>query len=268
MTREIANKPHPTPSPEGPHATGSIRGTTGASGETLLPIEDVSAGLPIYDTYVDDLDLILSRPVAELDPALRSKSSSDTLVSHGGSSSSDDHLAEGRMYWALIGLMCYSSVVTLALTWVLWMGRGFRQGDGAAAGTDQTATESAPKLVETRPVVELAPLPSGNLAKLGETVRIGELDVTPVEVFTAPVEMFRSIEPHDWRREETDSIILRLRLTNVSSNQAFAPLERAFVRDQSSPLDRRSRRATARPLVFSRLPSIANGRSPARTSRF
>jgi hypothetical protein len=120
------------------------------------------------------------------------------------------------------------------------MGRGFRQGDGAAAGTDQTATESAPKLVETRPVVELAPLPSGNLAKLGETVRIGELDVTPVEVFTAPVEMFRSIEPHDWRREETDSIILRLRLTNVSSNQAFAPLERAFVRDQSSPLDRSS----------------------------
>ena len=73
MTREIANKPHPTPNPEGPHAAGSIRGTSGASGETLQPADDFLTDEPNYDSCVDDLALILSQPVTELDPALHRK---------------------------------------------------------------------------------------------------------------------------------------------------------------------------------------------------
>ena len=129
MTREIANKPHPTPNPEGPHAAGSIRGTSGASGETLQPADDFLTDEPNYDSCVDDLALILSQPVTEPDPALRSKASSDIMPPPPGTSSTDDHLADARLYWAMIGLMGYSSVVTLALTWVLWTGRGFRPAE-------------------------------------------------------------------------------------------------------------------------------------------
>jgi hypothetical protein len=240
MTREIANKPHQTPNPEGPHAAGSIRGTTGGSGETSQPTDDFAVGEPNYDSCVDDLNLILSQPVTEPDPALRSKASSDVMPPMTGSSSADDHFADARLYWAMIGLMCYSSAVTLALTLVLWTGRGFRPAEAPAAIADQTAGESLPKMVESRPVVQLAPLPEGNLAKLGETVRIGDLEITPIEVVATQLELARSIEPHGWRREDSDSVVLRLRLTNVSKDQSFAPLERAFVREQSSPLDRSS----------------------------
>jgi hypothetical protein len=240
MTREIANKPHPTPNPEGPHSAGSNRGTTGGSGETLQPTVEFPVEESSYDSCVDDLNLILSQPVTEPDPALRSKGSSDVMPPTPGSSSADDHFADTRIYWAMIGLMCYSSAVTLALTWVLWTGRGFRPAEAPAAAAEQPAGESLPKMVESRPVAELAPLPAGNVARLGETVRIGDLEVTPIEVVFTQLELARSIEPHDWRREDAESVVLRLRLTNVSQNQSFAPLERAFVREQSSPLDRSS----------------------------
>jgi hypothetical protein len=240
MAREIANKPHPTPNPDGPHAAGSIRGTSGGSGETLQPKDDFAVDEPNYDSCVDDLNLILSQPVTEPDPALRSKGSSDVVVQATGSSSTDDHFADARLYWALIGLMCYSSAVTLALTWVLWTGREFRPAEAPVATTEQPAGESLPRMVDFRPVAKLAQLPAGNLAKLGETVRIGDLEVTPVEVVVTQLELARSIEPRDWRREDAESVVLRLRLTNVSQDQSFAPLERAFVREQSSPLDRSS----------------------------
>jgi hypothetical protein len=240
MTREIANKPHPTPNPDGPHAAGSIRGTTGGSGEALRPTDDFPIGESNYDSCVDDLNLILSQPVTEPDPALRSKASSDVVPPTTGSSSTDDHFADGRLYWTLIGLMSYSSAVTLALTWVLWTGRGFHPTEAPVAAADRPAGESPPKMVDSRPAAELAPLPGGNLARLGETVRIGDLEVTPIEVAITSLELARTIEPHDWRREDGESVVLRLRLTNLSQDQSFAPLERAFVREQSSPLDRSS----------------------------
>jgi hypothetical protein len=240
MTREIANKPHPTPNPEGPHAAGSVRGTTGGSGETLQPTDEFLGDEPNYDSGVDDLDLILSQPVTEPDPALRSKGSSDVLPPTPQSSSTDDHLADARLYWAMIGLMAYSSAVTLALTWVLWTGRGFHMAEAPVVNAEQPAGESPPKMVETRPLTELAPLPATNLARLGETVRIGDLEVTPIEVVVNRLDLIRSVEPHKWRREDSDSVILRLRLTNASRDQSFAPLELAFVREQSSPLDRSS----------------------------
>jgi hypothetical protein len=46
------------------------------------------------------------------------------------------------------------------------------------------------------------------------------------------------VERFDYRREDTDSLFLRLKVTNVSKDQPITPLDRALIRDQSSPLDR------------------------------
>lgn len=242
MSREIANKPHPTPNPEGLHAAGSNRGTTGGSDETLEPSDGFVVGEDNHDSYADDLDLILSQTVTEPDPALRSKSSSDVMSPSTGSSSADDHFADTRLYWALIGLMSYSSAVTLALTWVLWTGRGFRPPEPPAASADQNqaAAESQTKTVEFSAVTELAPLPAGHVTTLGKTIRIGDLEVTPLKVFVTRLRLARSVPPHNRRREAGTSVVLRLKLTNVSEDQSFAPLELAFVREQSSPMDRSS----------------------------
>jgi hypothetical protein len=262
---------------------------------------------------MDDLNIILSQPISEPDPALKSKSSSDTIacpaaelapaqrqqrtkqprtselfksigsesVEVGGATdrtspssssgiftdhetlseghpaatstvappieaveraeelaSDDDSAGGSQVHWALLVLMSYSSAITLALTWVLWTGRTFQSAETPSSNANPPAMETVPKTTDRHPVVDLPPIPPDNLARLARTMRIGDLEVTPVSVALVPVDLVRSIEPAEWRREESESLVLRLKLTNVSADRTFAPLERAFVRDQASPLDR------------------------------
>jgi hypothetical protein len=153
--------------------------------------------------------------------------------------SDDDHLPEAGIPWFSLFLLTYSSVLTLALTWVFWTGWMFKRAELSPAASSQPAAEPVAKAPEpVKRVGLLPPIPPGNFAGLGQTIRIGELEVTPIAVVLAPVDLVRSIDPGEWRREEADSLVLRLKLTNVSADQVFSPLERGFVRDQSSPLDR------------------------------
>jgi hypothetical protein len=46
------------------------------------------------------------------------------------------------------------------------------------------------------------------------------------------VELLRSIEPPDYRREKEQSLVLRLSLKNLSTNESFAPLNRYLVRER------------------------------------
>jgi hypothetical protein len=325
MAREILNKPHPTPNPDGLHAGGSSRGT-GFGADRSQPEAESATDEPNYDScHDDDLDTILSQPIPEPDPALRSKGSTDAIArtsrdaeavprdaeavpsflqepakqprtseifkglghqtggvthstagtgkaplsslgatpsssetmfegsldetsqscvtsEHGSRdlewASDDDHHSDSRIPWALLVLMSYSSAVTLALTWALWTGRSFRSAESPSANTSQTEGESVPKIVSSSPVGVLPPLAAENVASLGKVIRIGGVEVTPVGIEVTRLELVRSIDPADWRREKLASLVLRLRLKNISKNDTFAPLELRFVREQASTLDR------------------------------
>jgi hypothetical protein len=52
------------------------------------------------------------------------------------------------------------------------------------------------------------------------------------------VELVGSIDASRYRAEESESLVLRMQITNLSKSQRFAPLELAYIREQSSPLDR------------------------------
>ncbi len=80
MAREILNKPHPTPNPDGPHAGGANRGTGMGADRPSPPEAESGTDEPDCDSCHDDLDKILSQPLPEPDPALRSKSSSDAIA--------------------------------------------------------------------------------------------------------------------------------------------------------------------------------------------
>jgi hypothetical protein len=84
----------------------------------------------------------------------------------------------------------------------------------------------------------LPPLAAENVASLGKVIRIGGVEVTPVGIEVTRLELVRSIEPAKWRREKLASLVLRLRLKNISKSDTFAPLELRFVREQASTLDR------------------------------
>jgi hypothetical protein len=81
-------------------------------------------------------------------------------------------------------------------------------------------------------------VPPENQAKIGQTIRLGALEVTPLAINSGPVELVGMIDVYDYRREDTDSLLLRLKVTNVSKDQPITPHDRALLRDQTSPLDR------------------------------
>jgi hypothetical protein len=317
MTREIRNKPHPTPNPDGLHAISGNRTAGAGAGRPSQPDDEPAGDEPNYDSCTDDLNLILSTPLPEPDPVLKSLSSSDTIprvsqesaslpsflqergtqprtseifqglgpqtvdapqqalraakqpgslltenspdpdtvfegriVATGQSTdretgisesaSDDDHLAETRLPWTLLLFMSYSSAVTLALTWVLWTGRSFRSAETPPASAPATEVESVARTGDAAALAPLPPLPAANVVKLGETVRLGDLEATPLEIRKKSLQLVRSIEPSKWRREKSPALVLRLRLKNISADQTFAPMESRFLREQTAAVDRSS----------------------------
>jgi hypothetical protein len=71
-------------------------------------------------------------------------------------------------------------------------------------------------------------LPEKLRTRLGRTIRIGDLEVTPLSVEFRPIEF---ISPDTQPvASETDSLVLNLRVKNVSDGFAFHPLDPFFVR--------------------------------------
>ncbi|MFI5457229.1 MAG: hypothetical protein ACHRXM_17425 [Isosphaerales bacterium] len=319
MPAEILDTPQPTPHPDLPSNPGKIRAEIPAPRLEPQPIEPVDPDDPTYDSCLDDLNLVLSQPISEPDPVLKSKFSTEdethspqanvpvppvvqdqgkqpstgelfktlgppadevapraararavffsVLTSilprpkgsrgpdpaghgrsgkvlagqpEGGDSAArdDDQLAESRLTWFFLLVLSYSSAVTLALFWVLWTGRTFRPAEPTTNDSRQTSAESNPSSSPPTPSQPLPPIPAENQTTLGKPIRIGELEVTPRAVVSAPVELVRKIEPPDYRREDGDSLVLRFKVTNISKDHVIAPLDRDLIRDQTSPLDR------------------------------
>jgi hypothetical protein len=140
--------------------------------------------------------------------------------------------------WTHLLLLSYSSALTLALIWAVWHGWLQRPHGSQPADSSSSEVEAVTNVPGTKPPVPTPPIPPENLVKLGETIRIGELDVTPLSVITTPLTLVRSIEPTTERPSAGSSLVLRLRLANVSQYQTFAPLERGMLRAPNSPLDR------------------------------
>ena len=70
------------------------------------------------------------------------------------------------------------------------------------------------------------------------TLRIGDIEITPLLVQLAPVDLVHRIDSAEFHHEETSSLVLRIRLTNLSNVDTLRPLSRGLVRDQVSAIDR------------------------------
>lgn len=312
MPADTLDKPPPTPNPDQPCTSAPSGDRPPEVRPEQQPPDPEDLDEPVYDSCLDDLNVMLSQPVFEPDPALRSNSSTDdgsrssreggpvpssrkdpgkqprtselfkALGPRAGEAASpetqadvaliagppgresarppglarrgrpdkvkpgqataaddDDQLGESRMTWFLLMLLSYASAVTLALVWLLWTGRTLRPAEPLTNDTRQASGESNPKSSEPTQSQPVPPIPSENLTTLDKPVQIGELEVTPLAIVSAPVELLRLIdEPAEYRREDTDSLVLRLRVTNLSKDHAFAPLDRDLIRGPISPLDR------------------------------
>jgi hypothetical protein len=143
-----------------------------------------------------------------------------------------------RTNWPLLLVSSYASALTLGFLWFLWAGRGLppkRAAETVAAGA-----ESEPPLRTTAasPVSGVPqPLPVHNLVDLGKTMRLGDLELTPLSIVHRSVYLYRLEGATGEERESQDSLVLTLRLTNRSETRAFAPLDRSFIRDSGAAED-------------------------------
>jgi hypothetical protein len=146
-------------------------------------------------------------------------------------SEEEDRLSDPQVSWGHVLLLSYSSAITLAMIWMLWTGRWSKGPAPAPSASDRPTPESASRPAEPTPDSTPPPIPAENLATLGKTIRLGDLDVTPLSVTAAPVQLRRSIQPQR-RRSEEASLILRIKLSNISEKNTFTPLDQNLVRER------------------------------------
>jgi hypothetical protein len=145
-----------------------------------------------------------------------------------------DELADVRIPWLQLLLLSYSSAVTLALVWMLWAGRTSHLAATPRAERKTVVTDPVSKSEELDLSNPPPPIPAQYLTTIGRPVRIGDLEVIPLSVISAPVDLVRATDQSENRRQDDESLIRRLRFTNLSKHDRFAPLDRYLVREHGS----------------------------------
>jgi hypothetical protein len=145
----------------------------------------------------------------------------------------EDERPSRRGSWLTLLLVSYASAVTLGLLWVLASGRKLREGDEIDL-FPATADRLDPgrRANQSRTLVPPPPLAADHLAGLGQTVRLGSLEATPLEVRSGQVDLAGAFDESEQRDGGTDALRLKLRLKNVSSDTIFVPLDEAFIRER------------------------------------
>jgi hypothetical protein len=132
-------------------------------------------------------------------------------------------------------LFSYASAVTIGLIWVLWGHRIAREREGVETDpfpATETAADPGHRADQSRKLSPPPPLPADRIIKLGQTVRLGALEVTPLDVAAGPVTLVHEVKSDEKRPGGDAALSLRLRLKNVSSDSILAPLDEAFIRER------------------------------------
>lgn len=131
--------------------------------------------------------------------------------------------------WLVVLLGSYASAMTLVCLWLWWGGRRPEPSRVATIPAD-----SRPDLqgVPPEPPPAAATLRSEHITRIGQALRVGSLEFTPLEIHVGQVELEHlGVEgEQEWRDGGPGALILRVRLTNMSSTATFTPLEASFVR--------------------------------------
>jgi dethiobiotin synthetase len=200
--------------------TGAILSADAGGKSSPFPSNDVLSSLGIGE---DLLTVSGDQPARDATPA-------------GGRGApgthEEDEDAPRGLSWTTVLLASYASAVTIGLVWVLWTGRRVKD----------SPEQEAPVAVEARPdpgvradrsrrLVAPPPIAAEHLTTLGKPVRMGVIEITPVEVTSGPVVLERTLAGHQIKTGGRKALKLRLRIRNVSSDTRLAPLDEAFLRE-------------------------------------
>lgn len=156
----------------------------------------------------------------------------------------DDEPEEHGSAWPIALLASYASAMTLACAWLWWTGH---RGGGDAPAPPRSAALAVSEALgegpdlpadEEGPVEPPEPIVEGRRVGLGDTLRLGALELTPLGVSTGRVELQRTrVDGRPERRPGGDRAMhLRVRLRNASDSLVFAPIDESFVREPDRKL--------------------------------
>lgn len=135
----------------------------------------------------------------------------------------DEEDYEGRSIGSIL-LASYASALTLALIWLIWTGRVW-QGPSGPPSIPSDSLES----VESGAYLQNLPkLDIDHRTKLGNPLRLGDLEITPLAVEARD----EKLVTFNGNRSaaEPGTLTIRLRLRNLSDSAAFTPIDSEFVR--------------------------------------
>ncbi len=105
------------------------------------------------------------------------------------------------------------------------------------------------------------------MTTLGQAIRVGDLEVTPLKVTSGLVLLRRTITGNRVHSGGDDALKLKLRLRNVSEDSIFAPLDEGFLRERGpGPGDSLIETGDGRQIEMYPLASPASWPSSARSS--
>jgi hypothetical protein len=125
-------------------------------------------------------------------------------------------------------LASYASAVTIGLAWLLWTGWGRHDASGPTlpeSSRIELLGEDGASLLKRLPR-----LPNGRRTPLGRSLRVGQLEITPLSVRSDRVRL--SSTTSSGRRDGgAGALHLRLKIRNSSNDSPIAPIDPAFVRE-------------------------------------
>jgi hypothetical protein len=203
----------------------------GSEGTDILP--PVSAAPWMSSTATE----ILGAPPPEMPPSV------EVPLAPAGESSAALPRArqrtEAKVPWFMLVVFCPLLLYAIVITIFSFLLYRHEQGveeklrrffdimpdEGDKPGVQK---EKQIRLWKYEPELPLKPLPDDLRTTLGKPLRIGDLEVTPVRVEREHVKVV--VESFDPEPCTGDSLVLYLRMKNLSSDYAFAPLDNYFDR--------------------------------------
>lgn len=146
----------------------------------------------------------------------------------------DDDEPEARgASLAMVLLVSYASAVTLGLAWVLWTGRKVREiVEPEGPPTADARVDPGLRAGRSRRLDPPRPILTDHLVRVGETLELGAVEVTPVALTSGAIALERAVGPYQKKRGGENVLKLRLRIRNISPDIVFSPVDEAFLRDR------------------------------------
>ncbi len=143
----------------------------------------------------------------------------------------DDEPASGMSLGTLL-LFSYASAVTLGRGCGVWTGRRIREDVADVVPAADTRPDPGQRAGLSRRITPPKPIPTEHLVELGKTIRVGQIEATPLALASGPVELERNFTQRETKAGGANALKLKLRLRNVSRDLVLAPFDEAFVRER------------------------------------